>query len=442
MFEYHLKDAFAEYDGPCQLAIEAGGHKFIVDAEYHCVQLKDTNIYINGKIDPTTGLMMLFATGNPALVKQVDGVLSSNNSINFSTVGNKVHTGAVQISFPTGGQFLLTAEGFQVSYPNQPNTALSKLVIPITNLNFRGSQPFTRPDGTNTTTLPLNINGLDLNIFPENDYEEHFTDSFFTRPCKITAFIEIDLPSTYLPTNQLLEIVDNLCALLSFAKGTWITWPFYQLFDDKDNLVSEVHRRTFTTNMGNRAIISKDDPQKLKDFIETSYNQYLTLKKDYELDQTIKTIAEAKSMASFGQINGLVVATGVDLLRAKWAEKNKMDMLQDDKSFKKIEKALKRVLPRYLQRKFSLAKNIIDEMMAKLKELNRYSFRSVLDEMIKVTSAKIIPADVDAFIRSRNKLVHTGQFANSPTPEDRYKELVMLYRFSDLIVLGLLGYTL
>jgi len=440
MLEAFDKNLLADYSGTCDLItnMKLDDVHIVVKGDYRCIQGSDTAIYLYAKIPPDSSLLFLLSVGNPNFIIDVRGDLTDEEA-EISNNGGVIHTALFQSNLISVGDVLLSLETFEVKYPVSKNSSYSKMIIPITNFEFKGLQTFLRPDGTTVNTLALEVAGIKFEIFPKHDFSVSLPESLITRPCKVTSYIEVDLTQSYLPYDELLKVVDNVCVLLSFARGTWITWPFYQLLDQNGKVVKIHHRKTFTSNFGIRPLKVMEYSEKLKNFIETSYEKFVHLETEYGISQTIKILAEAKSMSSMGEINALTVTTAVDILRARWADKNGMSFIFEKSFFSKITKLLQHQLSEILMEFFNISQTLINEILPKLSDFNRYSFRTVLVEIINKTKADLNEAEIRAFIESRNKLVHQGRFKSS-TPQDRFRELLSLFKFADNLILGLLGY--
>jgi hypothetical protein len=86
----------------------------------------------------------------------------------------------------------------------------------------------------------------------------------------------------------------------------------------------------------------------------------------------------------------------------------------------------------------------------KIRELNRRSFQSVVERMLEVLDLHVSEGELKLFIRSRNSLVHRGQFychsadvedrADYPPKERPYEEYEFLIEVLDRLFLRLLGF--
>lgn len=280
--------------------------------------------------------------------------------------------------------------------------------------------------------LKLKIGGMIIHIRPVNGYDNSVETIERTKDCSVTTFLEIPLEGCEVAIA--VELAGNVCELLSYAKGTCINWIYYETLDEKNDLISAFHQNRITRPYGNLKILDDGDGGNLASLIEGTYDKYVSLKPCYKLNQIIQTIVEAKLGGSFLELRGLLIASAVDVLRGRWAEIHCRTSIVDDSRFKGQRKKNEGLIAKCAKKKFDATENQQRQMKEKVSELNRPSFRTILDEMLgEYGGSRLQNHPMKEFIKIRNNLVHKAYLERS----DFWK---LLY-FADRLLLIMLGHS-
>lgn len=405
---------------------------------FRCVQLPNARIYVHFTAE-IEGKEIYFkflpALNSPQRIRGVQGIL--NDGRHFRTTGN---LWPLKIQMTPGDDLIL--EGLLSISEVEISQVLSDVLgppallrFPITNLIFIGTQPYEPNPNRGFLILPLEIGGHKVEIFHADDIKDRESRMRAIKECTVTA--HLDVPYNGSGLDDILDVVANLCALLSFAKGTEVIWPCYFELDARGNSIRSYHRQSITSDFGSIAVIDHRMPTDLKIYIENTYGKYIMLKSQYELPKVIHTIVQSKLDGRFAELRALNMVSTIDVLRGKWATLHDRTTIFAPETFKASLKQLKKIMTEPVKNLFAATDQQTKDVIAKLNELNRLSFRSVLTEMIADTRAGIAEDEIAAFVQSRNILVHEARFAT----EDAGTELMGVFHFADRLVLALLGYT-
>lgn len=83
-----------------------------------------------------------------------------------------------------------------------------------------------------------------------------------------------------------------------------------------------------------------------------------------------------------------------------------------------------------------LSESVEEQIISKIKELNRPSFGFSLERMLADLEINFTKSDLTHFVKIRNSLVHTGSF----TSKEKWKEFTFILSMLDRIFLGMLSY--
>jgi hypothetical protein len=381
----------AEYHGSGVLTLTDGTR---VDCEFEAGQL-------------TTGSVLLFCIssrirGTNSEAIKFEGTTSENFEVTAQKhiVFSEAHYSS---SAPTQVIFLLRQLFVSTAKNNDARTAR----FGLTNFEFSGTEPVTKSDGSaihQYLALPLSLQHnnviTNLCIHPINGYQEVIQRVRTLRSIDVTCEVVADIPKG--PTGKDLtivtDVVDNLCYILSVARGTKIQWIYLDEYNAAEKRISRTHCSRVTKPFCSLPVIRPDvsDRKATKGFIECAYSIYVDRKKDWRLNQgTIDAYLEGKAEHDYLELRGVKLVVAMEMLKSVFSKLS---------SSPKCE-----------------------------------SFGEFIEKMCNYIGLKPNPKDIERFIKSRNALIHTGNFC-STTKQERRKEYFFLVNFLDNVFLRLLDY--
>jgi len=281
----------------------------------------------------------------------------------------------------------------EVEYQQIPSGAPVKYRIGLTNLLFLGTEWITRGSRHLLNKLPLNLPSGQIFLDLLKPYNEISSELAQTGGTQVTA--ELVAEVTIEGRDRIRDLCDNLCILLSFATGTWISWLYEDYFLNgqlaKTSLLSS---KTLPYHHADN-VIDITSGHELKDYLETSYPTYVQLKDSLGFNIVIEYYIHSKSTRIL-ELEYLIATIGMDCLCS------------------------------YLS----------DYFKAKNKKADLGTFRKKLESLYEDISMPYAPNEL-GFIKIRDKIVHTGRFPSGTNRIDEYQKFINLY---DRTILTALGY--
>jgi hypothetical protein len=339
----------------------------------------------------------------------------------------------------------------------------SRIYFGITNFEFSGTERETVSEGAhvyrrNFSILPLNIEGAaNLSIKKLRDYDKITTRLTTLKGTDVTCEIEATLSDDN-DIDKIKEIIDNICYLLSVARGTKIQWIYCNLHSNEGKLISRTHFNRVTRPYSPLPAIDPriEGRNETKDCIENAYPIYLKKRESYNLNRgVIDAYLEGKSEGDFLQARGIKLAVAIEMLKDVFlttSDASIKEFIIEEESFETFLTPLCNGIREALSGQIE---NTLDRICCKSNQerlicLNRSSFRHAVNDLFR--SIKFRPKDdLELFIYCRNSLVHTGKFYFE-TATDKQKtvckslqgpvyEYFFLVDFLDKIFLKLFNYS-
>ncbi|TDS23817.1 hypothetical protein [Halanaerobium congolense] len=142
---------------------------------------------------------------------------------------------------------------------------LDKYVFGITNFKFgitsNQEQKFSLEDG------------IDVNIKKKNNYSDIIHNLKISKGINVTAEIAIE-NSNDNGFNDITKIIDDLCYLLSLARGTKIQWVYCKEINKKGDICKVKHFNHVTKPYVFLEVIDVNSTMLISEFIDKTYNNY------------------------------------------------------------------------------------------------------------------------------------------------------------------------
>jgi hypothetical protein len=330
----------------------------------------------------------------------------------------------------------------------------------ITNFKFFGTAPI-RTGTSSFLMLPLRLEDKDgitnLSIRPIEEYTKVILRVQTLTNIEVTCEAVADIASNG-GLQRLEEVMDNLCRLLSVARGTKIEWIYCDHYDATGILVRRRHLAFITKPYSPMAIVDAriGGRAATKIFLEGSYRTYVERRDAYKLNKgTIDAYLGAKAESDYMESRGAKLAVALEKLKAVFLSQPgttaKEYIVEQDEFCRLIEPIRKAIDTVLKEASVNADSRKAITTKAKITGLNRRSFGYAIRKLCKVINLKVDERDLQLFVQGRNKLVHEGDFyCQVATPEERAEcpplpsraeEYYFLVNFLDKIFLKLLGYS-
>lgn len=300
---------------------------------------------------------------------------------------------------------------------------VSKINFGITNFEFSGTEGDTISDGKNVcsrnfSVLPINIEGgTTLNIKKLSEYDKITMRLRTLKDTDVTCEIETTL-SDCKDLEIILKMIDNLCYLLSIARGTKIQWIYYNLYNYEGKLISRTHSSRITRPYCPTPVIDHriQGRNEFKNFIENAYPIYLKRRDSYNLNRgVIDAYLEGKAEGNYLQTRGVKLAVAMEMLKDVFlttSDASIKEYIMENERFETFLDPLCKGIRETLSSQ--IEDSTLDRLCCKSNQkrlacLNRVSFRQAVNSLCR--SINFIPReDLSLFIYCRDSLIHIGKF--------------------------------
>ena len=286
---------------------------------------------------------------------------------------------------------------------------------------------------------------------PLDNYEEINRNLRINRNVEVTSEIIYINNENLFSIEQIIEVIDDICHILSIANGTKIQWTSYKF--NKDSYVHEKYLNKTTSSYTPFFVIAPDT-NSIKIFIETVYSTFIEKKDTYNLKWIINAFLDSKSEGHYTGTRGLRAVVVMEMLREYFLKTKSIEgHIFQTNVFKKIKKNIKKEIERTLENDIKNNVDSSDEkkemLFSKISDLNRKTFKEILVSFLKSIDFDVEKEndDIECFIKSRNALVHRGQFFYDIYNESdcKYKssfeEFTFIINFIDKVILKLIRYS-
>lgn len=346
-----------------------------------------------------------------------------------------------ELNFSSSGEIKCTIMCKNVIFQkNIPENIKIKYRFKITNFKFIGNQPYKVNETSQRTELQISINGIDINIRPISGYKKIIKDIEYTHNVAVSADLLIE--GSMENKDNILQIVDNICSLLSLAKGTKINWISYTIENNNGDVLEKYYSNRVTKSYSTLRLISYENPNDLKNYLESTYANYINKLNNWKFNAIIEEFIDAAKEDDCLEFRGLKLAVTMEFILGKYKSLNNCEYYipEDDFEKNKIDLKIKKALKYELSGVLTIEQ--IDSLSQGTGGLNRRIFKESLFKLykyLKFTLSEEEKVKIENFKVLRNNLVHRCDFqpfieANS---SDNY---LFMLTFVSKIILGLLGY--
>jgi hypothetical protein len=282
----------------------------------------------------------------------------------------------------------------------------------ITNFEFVSTEQIRQSDNSFCGILPLNLQNkgvsTKISITPLNGYDRIIPRVTTLKSIDVTCEAVAEMPSDG-GLAQVKEVIDDLCYVLSVARGTKVQWVYCDQYNEAGKCISRLHSSRITKPFCPLEIIGTVDGagKETKTFIEQAYKVYVEKRESYKLSRgTIDAYLDAKAEADYLEMRGV---------------------------------------------KFAVAMEILKTVFRKSMKNKGGAFKPLIENLCNSINLSVSKQEIDLFVKCRNSLIHEGEFfciTAKPKQRKRFKalgtqteEYLFLVNFLDRVFLKLLGYS-
>lgn len=272
---------------------------------------------------------------------------------------------------------------------------------------------------------------------PVSDYDDVIRRIKAQKGISVTCEV-VAKPSMSMELREVTSKLDELCCLLSLARGTKINWINVEECTGDRHPHGIILKNSVTWPFSPLALIDPRNPQDTPLFIGKVYPTYLALRDSYNLDIAIELYLDAKRETAYLQTRALAAVVLLDFLQGKYASRHGLNKIVSGFSKKKGE--FRGYLKKLIMSLFPDIKDgDLNEMLEKTSELNRRSYLNILKLWAHDLKLDISEDELSEVKSTRNALVHSAKF-KSDDSKGKQREYFWLIRLIDQVFLKLLGY--
>jgi hypothetical protein len=414
-----------EYDGKGLLTLCDGQ---TCNCSVRAVQLADGKIIANCLFSENLNLVLGCWNKDDA-IKSIKGITKENDEF---LLEEHIWCTNVNPRWNSDESTMAVIAG-SLRYRKRQSDTLTSARFGITNFEYFGNKLREYPNGGGAwDILTVNLGDKSIEIHQVKDHKIIMESVTAQRGIDVTSEAVVNI-SSITDLDTVIPLIDALCKLLSLARGTKINWIYYDCYDSHGERILSSHNNNVVWRYAGLPLIDLHNPNDTVSFINQSFSAYLSRRDD--LDIAIETYLDAKRETGYLEIRALRAVVVLEFLKSRYAARKGVDFILQDSQFKKIRHAVKSILAEQFKA-MSLSEHALNEMEAKVGELNRRSFRTILETMFAELGIGITKDELDRFIKIRNSLVHKASFVT----KEYWQEYAFLIGTLDRIFLKMLNY--
>lgn len=340
---------------------------------------------------------------------------------------------------------MMTLVAQEVDFWKENQCHVEQYRFGVVNFEFIGNHPAKRiiRDGTKRVehfyiNLELKTPWGIVVADPVPDYDDAIRRIRAQKGISVTCEV-VAKPSEVTELHAVASKVDELCRLLSLARGTKITWISAEECMEDGEAHRIILRNSVTWPFSSPALIDPRNPQDTAIFIEKVYPTYLKLRDSYNLNIVIEQYLDAKRATVYLETRALAAVSLLDFLQGRYASQCGLDKIVSNFGNEK-KKKLRIHLKEYLKELFPcIDGSTLNEMAEKVSELNRRSYLNLLILWVRDLGLDMSQDELSKVKDTRNSLVHDAKF-RSDDSKGKTREYFQVIRLIDQIFLKLLGY--
>lgn len=332
----------------------------------------------------------------------------------------------------------------------------------ITNFEFFGTESVETRNGENISksraAMRLKLHGKEVQINKITNYEESINQIKLSRDANITCKLLMKLSENDLDEN--MEMVNNLCYLMSIIRGTKVAWIYYTAYS-RGKIIRKVHLDGNVKRYNPLPLLEEswDAGNSVRSFLEVTYDTFVSRLNRFHLKEIIDVYLDAKAEGDLIEMRGAKLAVVMEKLKAILV--NSRGLVKDNSyighsgeyilspdDFDLLKEYVQKNLKAYLK-KNGINGEIRGKIYKNITCLNRTKFEDLLGELWDEIDLSLQERDIRLFINSRNSLIHKGLFyCESKEFDDRCEPLAnrdeeyyFILNMLDKTMLKLVGYS-
>jgi hypothetical protein len=282
----------------------------------------------------------------------------------------------------------------------------------ITNFKFTGNEKEEySTGGWRRTDLKLKLDGVNISFQKVEMYDSIIESLARNKNIEITCELAIEVDNH--AQEEIIEIVDRVCSLLTIARGTKINWISYKLFDEDGVELGQCFKPRITRPYTGIALVkSLNVPVDTVRFLRACYPTFVDENPHYHFDHLGNFLADVHSRA-FLETRCLLLCSVIEVLARRTTKNgNLRKVLRDFVDCHELP--VQKCHDKKCGRKCGTCEPKCDGCQNNCEN----------------------NCEIGIFVKDRNKMVHGMQFADADISSGYYRNLHLLH----LMILGALDY--
>jgi len=367
----------------------------------------------------------------------------TRDGMSFKSQG-KLHT--IHANLPLfsskSSEFKLLAREVEFWLENKVHAKCYK--FSVVNFEFLGNHPVQKAIRNDDRKIEHTYLDLKLEtpwgiaeIDPVADYDSVISKLKAQKGISVTCTL-LAKPTVHTEFKGVIAKVEELCKLLSLARGTKINWINAQGYTQNDQLCHTILKNSIAWPFSHYPLIDSRNPNDTPFFIKKVYPAYLRNRDSYNLDIAIEQYLDAKRETTYLETRGLAAVALVDSLQQLYASEN--DFVEIVKGFTQQKHIVRNGMKTLMKSTFpDIQVEELQEVLQKIPELNRRSFRTLLKLWTHSLGLLVEDSELKAVTETRNSLAHKMRFKSNEHGE-KLLEYFRLMNLIDQVFLKLLDY--
>jgi hypothetical protein len=418
----------------------SGNLQMTADDQLHCrfdlAQASDGGLYALCQIDDAD--VHKGVSQGPLIL---NGWIEDGRTLKFEDI--RIVRNVSKYSQGTASRVLILC-GKRVTVDNdavpQGSVAFSFL---LTNLTLLGTEAYAlhNSDGSTFEGLQTSwvLDDFSISIRRTRDYEDIVRSLKSTHGVDVTCEAIVSASSVQ-QEDAVLQAVDNLCVLLTLARGCRVEWLSYSIVAPNGEVLKSYHRGdAITKPFGTLELISHDPPEDTLQFISKTYTMLSAQGKLWQFRAAVNLYTDAKSDQDFFELRGLKMVIIMEHLKGCYLRQHGKTHILKPKIFDGVKGSLVNVVRWTLSALFPEAgEDQLDMMANHAQAFNWYPFRRAISDLCASTGLDFNSSDRGRFVNIRNELVHRVEY--NPRHGDSWAQYCFLMTFVGKVLLAILDY--
>ena len=288
----------------------------------------------------------------------------------------------------------------------------------------------------------VNLDGLPFIFRPIEQYQETIKDLRYTHGVAVTYTLSVIAAKQDI--EKIVQAVDDICMLLSLARGTKVNWISCDISTLCNDFVHSIHLDAITKPFGSLSIIcSEHTPGEINNtrhFLEQCYPVFQETKDEWELEKAIHGYVDGLLKGDFLEAKALKLVVVIEFLKGRYLENTDSVYILSEEEFQSKQSALKHAVKEAIQHTFpDITSDLLEMMVNHAQGMNWFPFRRAIKGMLHGVGLPVDNKDINRFIIIRNRLVHQMNFPGK-THDERVEQYFFVMMFVGRVLLAILQY--